>query len=270
MITDIITKGFNAVIESFVEFQGTGLIVTLFLASLLFICYGSKEQFFKDIFVKYSLFVLIIFFLPIWYVYIYFKSDYEILYRILWLLPIGIVVCYTLVELVYKIPEKFRTAAFIVAVVMIVICGDYVYSVEYFSKAENEYHVPDVVIDICKEVEVEGKEISIAVPDELLSYVRQYSATVFMPYGRDTIMGLNPGISYLQVLLNEEVINTPEMVHELRDSWTPYLIVRSDAKFTESLAEYGLVYVTSFDNYDMYLDSDTNIGLDYLNPNGEN
>ena len=126
------------------------------------------------------------------------------------------------------------------------------------------------VIEICKEVEVEGKEISIAVPDELLSYVRQYSATVFMPYGRDTIMGLNPGISYLQVLLNEEVINTPEMVHELRDSWTPYLIVRSDAKFTESLAEYGLVYVTSFDNYDMYLDSDTNIGLDYLNPNGEN
>lgn len=265
MIFEMFSKGFEAVIESFVAFQGTGLIVTLFLASLLFICYGTKDRFIKDIFVKYSIYVLILFFLPIWYVYIYFKSDYEILYRILWLLPIGIVVCYTLVEVIYKFSEKIRSLSFVGALLLIVICGEYVYSSEFFSRAENEYHVPDIVVDICKEVEVEGKEIRIAVPDELVSYVRQYSSTVLMPYGRETLMGLNPGLSYLQSLLSEDVINTPEMVHELRDWWTPYLVIRSDARFTESLADYDLVYVTSFGDYDMYLDSETNIGLDYIN-----
>lgn len=265
MILEMISKGVKAVIDIFMEFQGTGLVVTLFFACLLFIAYGSRDKFIKDVFVNYSLFVLLIFFCPMWYIYVYFSADYDILYRIFWLLPIGIVICYCIVEVVHRLSEKIRPVAFVVAVLVIVISGEYVYSVEHFKPAENEYHVPQVVVDICDEVAVEGREIRVAVPDELLCYVRQYSDTVFMPYGRETLMGLGAQLSYLQALLNEDVIDTKAAVMELRDWDTPYLVVENDTKFTESLADYDFVYVTSFGNYDMYLDNEAYIGTDYIN-----
>ena len=262
MILDMLNKGFNAVTSSFSEFQGSGLIFILFLISILFIACGKREKNIKDIFVKYPVYVLIVFFVPIWYVYIYYFSDYEILYRILWLLPIGVTVCYVLIEVIYKLPEKFRTVGFVAAILLLVISVEYTYSNEYFSFAENEYHIPQIVVDICDETEVEGREIRIAVPDELLSYVRQYTNTIWLPYGRETLMGLGSGDSLLRSLLSEPVIDTKAVVEELRHYETPYLIVRDDTKFTESLADYDYVYVTSYDNYDMYMDNDTYYGID--------
>lgn len=264
MIGEIITKGFTAVTNSFSDFQGSGLIFIVFLCCVLFISFGSYDRTIKDIFVKYPIYVLIMFFIPIWYVYVYLASDYEILYRILWLLPIGMVVCFTFVEIIFRLPEKIRPAGFAVAVVLLVISGEYTYGNEYFSLAENIYHVPQVVVDICDEAEVEGREIRISVPDELLSYVRQYSDTVWLPYGRESLIGFDPGNTELRDMLAEPIIDTAQVVDELRYYETPYLIVRDDTRFSESLSDYDFVYVTSFENYDMYLDNDAYIGIDMI------
>ena len=266
MIGDILINGYKTVNGSFKAFQGNGLIVIFFLVAVLFIAFSRRDRFIKDVFVKFPVYVLIVFFLPIWYVYINFKEDYEILYRILWLLPMGVVICYVFVEVIHKLDEKMRPIAFLAAVLLLVVSGEFMYTSEYFSRAENEYHVPDAVVNICDEIEVEGREIRVIVPDELLSYVRQYSSTVCLPYGRETLMGLYTDyVEEIKDYFDAEIIDTPKAVDALRNNDTPYVVVRNDAKFSESLADYGFVYVTSFDDYDMYLDSEAYIGVDYIN-----
>jgi len=265
MVKEIIIRGFTAITDSYREFQGKGLMVTLFLVAVVFMAYSRRDKYLKDMFVKYSIYVLAVFFVPIWYVYIYYKSDYEILYRILWLLPMGVVICYVLTETLFKLPEKIRPLGFIGALALLMLCGRLVYVNGYFTPAQNEYHIPDSVVEICEEVNVDGREIRVAVPDELLSYVRQYTTTVYLPYGRETIMGEYGGVNELRDILNADVIDTPVAVEGLREYDTPYLVVRNDARFSESLSDFGFVYVTSFDIYDMYLDSEAYIGIDYIN-----
>lgn len=265
MVVEIIKQGFMTIAQSFGNFQGTGLMFILFLTSVLYVAYSRKDSRIKDLFVKYPLYVLAVFFCPAWYVYIYYASDYEILYRILWLLPIGIILCYVLVDLVYRAPEKHQPLCFVIAVLFIILSGKYIYSSEFFSPAENEYHVPDIVVELCEEIKVEGREIRVAVPDELISYVKQYSAVVCLPYGRDTIMGYNYDISDLRDILETDVIDTAALAVEMRGMDTPYLLVKNDRKFSESLSDYNFVYVTSYGEYDMYLDDEAYTGIDYIN-----
>ena len=65
------------------------------------------------------------------------------------------------------------------------VSGSLIYSSPLFSKAENLYHVPDSVVHICDAINVPGREVMAAFPLDLVPYVRQYSAFVCMPYGRE-------------------------------------------------------------------------------------
>ncbi len=260
---DIIKDGFRATLTSYRDFQGTGLIVALFLFLLVYLAFSQRNSYVKDALVKYPVYVLLVFFCPVWYVYVYLFEDYEILYRILWLLPLGVVICYTLTEVVLSLNEKFRIPAFVVAIVVLVICGEYTYSSEYITLAENEYHVPDTVVKICDEISVEGREIRAAFPDEFLFYVRQYTTKICLPYGREMFMNFGSWGNELQKTVNADVIDSEACAFWLRDTETPYLIVSSSKKFTENISAYDFVYVTSIDGYDIYLDNNAYIGSDF-------
>ena len=261
----IITDGFQNIMNSFSDFQGTGLIFVLFLAAMIYVAFSGKSKYVKAALVKYPIYVLVLFFCPLWYLYMAKSSDYEILYRLLWLLPMSVTVCYALTEVASKFGEKKRPFFFGFAVILIIISGEFVYGSEYFTKAENEYHVPNTVIEICDEIIVPGREIRAAFPDELMVYVRQYTDYVFLPYGRDTLFDKFGVYSELRAVLNEDTIDTGKAVEGLRNSSTPYLIVHSTKKFSESLSSYNFVYVTTIDDYDIYLDNEAYIGIDFEN-----
>jgi len=263
MIWDIIKNGFEATISSFKNFQGSGLILILFLIAVMYIGFSGKQKYLKDAFVKYPVYVLVLFFCPVWYVYVYLFEDYEILYRILWLLPLGVVICYVFVDIILSLNEKVRGIAFVLCVVILVISGEYTYSNDYFTLAENEYHVPDTVVKICDEIRVEGREIRAAFPDEFIFYVRQYTPDVCLPYGREMFMGFGSWQNELQAVVNADVIDSEQCAFYLRDFETPYLIVSSSKKFTENISAYDFVYVTSIDGYDIYLDNNAYIGTDF-------
>lgn len=265
MVIEIIRNGFNAIIGSFRDFQGSGLIVVLFFLGLIYIGYASKNKYIKDILVKYPVYVLIVFFCPVWYLYVYLFDDYEILYRILWLLPLGVVICYSMVEVISKASDKYKPAFFTVAVLILVVSGEYTYANRYFTLAENIYHIPDAVVDICDEISVEGREIRAAFPDELVSYVRQYTPNICLPYGRETFMGLSGWHNSLQLVLNQDEIDAERCAELLRETQTAFLVVSSEKRFTESISNYDFVYVTSIDGYDIYLDNNAYIGTDFIN-----
>jgi len=146
-------------------------------------------------------------------------------------------------------------------VLIIMISGKYIYSNPHFSKAENSYHVPQDVVDICDDIRIEGREIRACFPIERIQYVRQYSPYVCLAYGRTVLLG--DGFNeYTNVenYLGDEVLNTEALINELRHYDNHYLILTKDRKMTESPDTYGYRFVKTYGDYNLYLDENAYLG----------
>ena len=89
---------FDTAIELFKEYSVSGLMMTLFLVSLLYLWVTEKEKHIKQVLIYVSALALVVFFCPLFtWIVIKFADD-EIYYRVLWLLPIGITVSYAMVR----------------------------------------------------------------------------------------------------------------------------------------------------------------------------
>lgn len=253
---------YSNILDNLSSFVGNGFYFVLLLCSILLLLFSMKKSEKKIMLVCYPLFCLLVFFCPIWLVYFMKQKDGEILYRILWLVPIGTILCFAFVESCGKIKGKARHFLFVMAVFILVLGGDFIYNNSMFSKSENEYHIPQTVVDICDEIIVPGREIRACFPDEFVNYVRQYTAVVFMPYGRSTFLsGSNQEHKKIKELVNAEVLDSCKLSEELRATMTPYLIVSEQKIFSENIEKYGFKYVKSIDGYDIYLDESAYIGL---------
>lgn len=250
-------------LDNLKDFSGSGLLVVLLLVSILFLGYRLKKGALKTLTVFWPVYVLIVFFCPLWAIYVGKAEDAEILYRVLWMIPFAVIICTALTEAVYMLPEKFRAVSFAGAVLIIMISGKYIYSNPYFSKAENIYHVPQAVVDICDDIKVEGREVRAAFPIEHIQYVRQYSPYVCLAYGRMALMGHGYELfSNVEAYLSAKTIDTKGLIEELRRVDTPYLIIEHERKMTEEPEKYGFNFVKSYDKYDLYLDENAYLGTE--------
>lgn len=254
------------IVSNFASFSGTGGYMVLFYVCVLFLFLKEKKRLCRALFVWLPLAVTVIFFCPLWVFYMSAREDGEILYRILWLIPFGAVMGYTLTKVVLSVPARLKYPAVALGLLLTAVFGGYIYSSPYFSKAQNLYHVPDTVVKICDEIEVPGREIRACFPEEFTSYVRQYTATVHLTYGRESYM---PGVidtlgSDAMYLLRKGRVDMKALAKVLRDRDTPYLIVKNDRVFTENPWKYDFCFVTEIDGYNIYLDNNAYIGLDYI------
>lgn len=253
---------YDIILDNLKSYTGTGLLFILLTVSVTYL--GIK---FKDSGVKYMMFwypiaVLLVYFCPIWILYSIKRNDSDILYRIMWLMPVGIVIATAFTEFVFSLPKKYRGVGTIIAVLVIILSGQYIYANKQFTKAENIHHMPDEVIEICNVIETPGREVRACVPDELLQYVRQYSSFVHLTYGRDILLsGESALYSDLHDLLNEECPQTEAIVMELRDSYTPYLVISSDKILDPPITDFDFKYVASAGKYDIFLDEHANVTL---------
>lgn len=243
-------------------FSGSGMLFILLLSSILFLGFRLKKGATKTITVSFPIYVLLIFFCPLWILYFNRAEDGEVLYRILWMIPMAVIVCFALVEAVFMLPKKHRTIAFLGAVAVIIISGRYIYSNPHFSKADNQYHVPKEVVEICDDIRVEGREVRACFPMEHIQYVRQYSPYICLAYGRTVLLGggFNE-YSNAEEFLAEKVLDMEAFTQELRRVDTPYLILEKEREITESPDKYGFKYVKSYGDYDLYLDENAYLGL---------
>ena len=256
-------NGYESLISNFASFSGTGGYMVLTAACVLYLFLKEKNRFCRAVFVWLPLGVAVIFFCPLWIVYLKVREDGEILYRLLWLLPFGAVIAYTFTKLVTGLKTKLKYAAVAAGFLILGLFGRYIYASPFFSPAQNAYHVPETVVRICDEIEVPGREIKACFPEEFTSYVRQYTATVHLTYGRESYM---PGVidtlgSDAMYLLRREKVDTKALTGILRDRDTPYLILRKERIFTEKPEKYDFRFVTEIDGYSIYLDDKAYIGL---------
>ncbi|MDL2302614.1 hypothetical protein LJC58_09740 [Lachnospiraceae bacterium OttesenSCG-928-D06] len=245
----------------FAEYMGTGLIVGWFLLSVIYLCLTEKQKHVKIMFVYVPVILLLVFFNPIFAKIIVSFVDDEIYYRILWLLPYTVVVAYAFAKLIGDLKKRGKLLFLPLGCALVICSGSFIYSNPYFSLAENIYHMPNEVVEICDAIEVEKREVMAVFPKEMLQYVRQYSAVVCMPYGREIIVERWGNHNELYQLMESEVIDAEELARLAKENGCHYVILHEDKEIVGDLLSYDYILYDSIRGYDIYQDMTIYIGL---------
>lgn len=241
----------------FREYMGTGLIVIWYILCLVYLWVHEKRKHVRILFLYMPLALLLLYFNPLFAALVYRAADGEIYYRILWLLPMTAMIAYTCVCIYGRIQQTGRRRADLFALCaagVIAVSGSYIYASPFFARAENMYHMPDAVVEICDAINVPGREVMAAFPQELVQYVRQYSPVTHMPYGRELLVDRWNNYHPLWEEMEAEVINLETLVPLSREYGCHYVIFRPDQKVRGNPEDYGWVRFGEAEGYTIYRD----------------
>ena len=248
----------NGEIVLFRDLMGTGLIVIWYLLSLFYLFVFEKRQELRIIFVYVPVILLLLYFNPLFAQMVYSVTDDEIYYRILWLLPVTVVIAYTCVSIYSRLSGIRKELFPLVAVGLIMVSGNYIYSSALFHKAENLYHVPDSVVDICDAIQVPGREVLAVFPAELLQFVRQYSPTTCMPYGREATVARWVGYNDYEELYEEmekpHEVSIEKLAPLSRDVGCHYVILPKSKIIVGDTASWDWELFFETEEYAVYRD----------------
>jgi len=175
----------NTIVEIFKQYNGTGYYCILFIIALIYLWFVEEDKMIKAVLVYTPTVIQVLFFIPYFYM-LYNRLDEGTYYRILWIMPMSVVIAYAGCKLI-GVHTKIGLA---LLAAILVLGGTYVYNSPFMSEAENGYHLPQEAVEICEMIRPEaGKERVWAVfPTDLVHFVRQYTTTIQMPYGRYSLV----------------------------------------------------------------------------------
>ncbi|MCR5342215.1 MAG: hypothetical protein K6E70_02475 [Butyrivibrio sp.] len=241
--------------DIFKQYGGNGYLLALFVASLIYLLITEKDNRKRLVIAVAPLMVLVGFFIPLTRkVYVRVLSDGgDTYYRLMWLIPIGACIAYA----GCKLFMNHKRIGLVAVSAAIILCGSIVYKNENMFKAENAYHIPQLVVKICDVIRPEETEprVRAVFPSELLQYVRQYDTNILMPYGRD-IIHWNYYNAVHEAFENTEVINAEELLEATRQAQCRYIVMHESKKIDVSLEEMGLTLVDNVEGYNIYEDAE--------------
>lgn len=257
----------NDAVDLFVSYMGNGIIIGWYVVSLVYLFLKEKDSAKRIMFLYFPAVLLLFYFNPLFVRLVYGFIGEEIYYRLLWLLPMSVTIAYVIVCIYTSLCGKKQLSFLAVCMVGILLSGKCIYTNPHFSVAENRYHVPQAVVEICDAIRVEGREVTAAFPVELVQYVRQYDATICMPYGREVLVSQWGTGHPLLDLLSQREISAEEFAYLSKDTengcvWPcNYIIVPQGTVVKGDLEEYGIVLYDTIAGYDVYHDTSFYIGL---------
>jgi len=251
----------NSAMDLFRDYMGTGLITGFFVVAVVYLFFVETDKAKRLMFIYIPVVLLLLYFNPLFCKVFYSVIGDEIYYRILWLIPVTMVLAYGITKFYQRIGGWRRTGFLLLAAVLLMISGSLIYKNENFKRADNLYHIPQTVVDICDAIQVEGREVMAVFPMEMLQYVRQYSAYVCMPYGREIIVDRWGYFSPLQQAMEAEKLNIEVAAPLAKERACHYLIVDSEKEILGDMAEYDYELFDSIGGYDIYIDRSVYIGL---------
>lgn len=243
--------------ESLVIFKlytGLKFLILLFGFSWAYLLLAEKDKGIRLLFVYAPLLIFLLFLFPVSRkAFVAIGLDGETYYRVLWLIPMGIVTIYA----ACKLFGKHRRIGLVVMTALLVLCGDYVYDSPYIKKAENLYHIPDEVIAICDLIKPkhEDEHVMVVVPEELVYYVRQYNANIKMPYGREMIASQWDYYDPVHAAMEEtEEIVIADLLKATREVYCQYIVLSPTRLVDGDPADFGLMMIGNIDGYRVYKD----------------
>jgi len=253
-------EGEENMIETFQKYSGSGWMLSWFVVALIFLWFREKEKYKRILFLYVPVITIMFFFNPLFYRIFTGMTEEEIYFRIVWLLPIVVVIGYAAVKVVELFKGRQKVVWTIVVAFLIVLSGEMVYSNPLFDDAENEYHVPQEVVEICDAIKIDGREVMAAFPEEFLLYVRQYSSVVCMPYGREAIMGT---YNEFRELMLQERIRVEELADLAKQNNCHYVILSNRKELIGEMDEYDYELFDEVGEYVIYKDVTMNYDTHY-------
>lgn len=247
--------------ELFQGFMGTGLIVGWYLLTLVYLWITEKDRRRRVLLVYVPLVVLLLYFNPLFARLVYGVVGDEIYYRILWLLPVTVVIAYGAVSIYGRLKGRKKYLFALLSAALVMLSGSCIYASPHFCKAENLYHMPQEVVDICDAIQVEGREVMAVFPKEMLSFVRQYTPLVCMPYGREMLVERWNVDNPLYDAMEAEILDMDVILPLAKTYSSHFVIVPEEKETVGNVEDYGFVLVNRIDGYVIYQDTSVYIGL---------
>ena len=178
----------NEIFTIYSQYSGTGIIMVLFFMALIYIGLSETERSNRTILLHGSIVLVIFIFFPLFY-YLYSTFvDRTTYWRMWWLVPVGIGLAYAGARLI----REHQITGLMLILVILFLGGESVYSGQVsgeIAMSQNAYQIPQNVIDIVEDIKKnEVDEVTFAAfPPEMLIYVRQYDASIRLPYGREML-----------------------------------------------------------------------------------
>lgn len=239
----------------FKDYCGSGFIPVIFCVALVYLLFSEKERWKRIVLVYVPMLISAAFFIPyVRIVFVALMDEGNTYYRLLWLIPSGIVIAYAGVSLF----EKHLRIGLVVMTVVIVLGGSLVYRNKLMTKAENAYHIPQTVVNICDAITPEegAPRIRAAFPSELTYFVRQYDTDIMMPFGREMVE--DAWDDYYNVVYEEmekpEIICMKDLLKATRETKCKYIILAKTRKTDEDPVKSGLELYGESGDYNIYED----------------
>ncbi len=232
--------------------SGSGMLLGLYACAVCFLFFQEKVKFKRLLLVYLPALWIGVLLLPFTYELVAGLIDEELYYRFFWMLPVSLVIAYAAVKLYYMYKGKYKYLAALGMVLVILLSGDFVYNNWRYSKAENVYHIPDTVVEICDFMHAEGREVMAVFPVELLQYVRQYDSTIGMPYGRSVMLTEWTLMHPLYGVMRQEIIDGEALGLMAKQYGCVYIVLQEEQKYTGDLSMHGYEWKENINGYDIY------------------
>lgn len=234
--------------EAIIKFWGDSCFKTIFYFGLVIILFLEKKKTAKFTFVGYSLFVMLVIYNPLvlYVCSLFFGKGINYYCRLFALLPIPYIISYSGTLLCARLTGIKKILMFIVLGLIVITGGYSIYSEQWMKKAENNVKFSDDVIMLCQQVHGMNKKICLAAPSALATYIRQYDASILMPYGR---YGLSTELRKELDKTNPDVDNTLKLA--ARDACDMVVIIKNDEN-RNAFESRGQLFFGDTGNYLIY------------------
>ena len=246
----------KALLEDVLLYNNESFLIPLFLIALLFLWMTEEDRKVRVVLLYFAAALSVVFLCPL-YAWIGMKIDADVYYRVLWSLPMGILVCYSVVKLMTRFRSTFaKVLIFFMAVLTIMINGDLVYTKSMHVKSGNAYHIPQIVIDVADALKLENYRPIAVLPAELLPFLRQYTADIFTPYGRNI---LEPAWTFQNELYDamegdHNAYDVAEVARCARNHQCAFVVLSSRKQMNGSMEEQGYFLFRFVQGYFIYMD----------------
>ena len=245
---------FTTLIEDIILYNNNRFLILLFLIALIFLWITERDKRIKTVLVYFVTAITVVFCCPL-YAWIGMKVDAEIYYRVFWSIPVGILVCYSAVRAISYFKKRIsRVLVCILTVLVICMNGKFYFTNTLHFKAVNAYHMPQVVIDVADALKMEKYKPIAAIPAELLPFIRQYSADIFTPYGRNIVETQWNFSNALYDAMEAEEYDAQEIARCAREEHCTYVVLSSIKPMEGSMEEQNYIYKGLVSGYYIYMD----------------
>lgn len=248
-------KAFTTLLELYKSYSGSSVFMLLFLMSLCCLWFIEEDKSVKTVLIYIVLATYSIFFIPVFaYLAMEHFLDYEVYYRMLWLLPMGLIVAYCGVTLVVQRKSKIQKGIISILIFFIMMeSGTAVITKANFQKADNPYHIPQVAVDLVEAIVVEGIRMKVAFPAELVEFPRQISSQIRMPYGREILIARWNFTHPLYEAIQRNPLVASELAWESSQSDNSVIVIHNTKEMTGTLEEHDYVKIATVEQYDAYM-----------------